>query len=316
VAGALTRLVLLQVSLTLLASNFNKFIMNDNVFELINPQSKSLAIKVHSFESDEYFSDLNKYNYFSVILVLAGTGSIVADISEYTFNKNSLICFSLYQPFKIRSEGKFKGLMINFHPEFFCLHKHRNEVSCNGVLFNNIYESPVIDLTPDETQLLLTTMVALRSEMQRPGISQLELLLSYLKILLINASRIKIGWRNQEEPPTGKKPDMLNNLKDAIEKHFKSLHSPGDYAGLLNISTAALNRVSKVHFNKTLSNLIADRIIIEAKRQLYLTSKPIKLIAYELGFNDEFYFSRFFKSHVAISPQFFRDTVGFDRANA
>jgi hypothetical protein len=78
VAGVLTGLVLLQVSLTLLASNFNKFIMNDNVFELINLQSKSLAIKVHSFESDEYFSDLNKYNYFLVILVLAGTGVFTA----------------------------------------------------------------------------------------------------------------------------------------------------------------------------------------------------------------------------------------------
>jgi len=291
----------------------NEFIMNNNVLELINPQSKSLAIKVHAFEDDEYFRSFNKYNYFSVILVLAGKGSLMADISEYTFNENSLLCFSLYQPFKIKSEGEFKGVMINFHPEFFCLHKHRNEVSCNGVLFNNIYESPVVNLTPDETQQLLTITAGLQSEIQRPGATQLELLISYLKILLINASRIKIDRRNLADAPAKKNPDILNSLKDAVEKHFKSLHSAGDYADLLNISTAALNRVSKTHFNKTLSNLIADRIIIEAKRQLYLTANPIKLIAYELGFNDEFYFSRFFKSHVAISPQFFRDTVGFDR---
>ncbi|WPU92248.1 helix-turn-helix domain-containing protein [Mucilaginibacter sabulilitoris] len=287
--------------------------MNDNALELFNPQSKSLVFKVFTFENDEYFNSLKQYNYFSVILILSGKGSLMADISEYSFKENSLMCFSLYQPFKIQCEKGFKGIMVNFHPEFFCLHKHRNEVSCNGVLFNNIYASPIINLPIDETQYLLTIITGLKIEMERTGTHQLEVLISYLKILLINASRIKIKQTHLEYASIEKRPVILSNLKNAIEEHFKLLHSPGDYAELLNISTAALNRISKTHFNKTLSNLIADRIIIEAKRQLYLTSKPVKLIAYELGFNDEFYFSRFFKSNVAISPQYFRDTVGFDR---
>ena len=289
--------------------------MNDNILELINPLSKSLAFKVHTFEDDKYFSSLKKYNYFSVILVLAGKGTVIADISEYDFSENNLLCFSLYQPFMIKCEEGLKGIVINFHPEFFCLHKHRNEVSCNGVLFNNIYDAPVLSLTNDETQSLLTVIAGLKDEMQRPGIDQPEVLISYLKILLINASRIKIERQNINIT-AGKKPVILTRLQDAIEVNFKKLHTPGDYARLLNISIAALNRVCKTHFNKTLSNLITERIIIEAKRQLYLTSDPVKLIAYELGFTDEFYFSRFFKTNVGISPQFFRDTVGFDRANA
>ncbi|MDP9081187.1 MAG: helix-turn-helix transcriptional regulator [Bacteroidota bacterium] len=290
--------------------------MNDNALELFNPQNKSLVFKVFTFEGDEYFNSLKQYNYFSLILILAGKGSLMADISEYSFKENSLMCFSLYQPFKIQCENGLKGIIVNFHPEFFCLHKHRNEVSCNGVLFNNIYESPVTNLTTDEAQYLLTIITGLKVEMERPGTPQTEALISYLKILLINASRIKIEQRHFGYVSIEKGPAILNSLKDVIEEHFKSLHRPGDYAKLLNISTAALNKISKTHFNKTLSNLIADRIITEAKRQLYLTSKSVKLVAYELGFNDEFYFSRFFKSNVAISPQLFRDTVGFDRGNA
>lgn len=290
--------------------------MSGNTLELINPQSKSLAFKVYAFEDDGYFSSLEKYNYFSVILVIKGKGTVTADLSEYPFDGTCLMSFSLYQPFKIKSEGAFQGVMVNFHPDFFCLHKHRNEVSCNGVLFNNIYDSPVTVLVKDETDLLLSTINGLKLELQSTGIAQTEALISYLKILLINASRIKIQQQQVEDASIAKTPVILNTLKSAIEEHFTSLHSPGEYADLLNISTAALNRVSKTHFNKTLSNLISDRIIIEAKRQLYLTDKPVKQIAYELGFNDEFYFSRFFKNHVAISPQFFRDTIGFNRANA
>jgi len=51
--------------------------------------------------------------------------------------------------------------------------------------------------------------------------------------------------------------------------------------------------------------------VIEAKRELYLTSKPVKAIAYELGFDDEYYFSRFFKANASVSPQLYRSTVGF-----
>jgi YesN/AraC family two-component response regulator len=60
--------------------------------------------------------------------------------------------------------------------------------------------------------------------------------------------------------------------------------------------------------------LISERIIIEAKRELYLTTKPIKELAYELGYEDEYYFSRFFKKNANVSPQMYRETVGFGKA--
>ena len=62
--------------------------------------------------------------------------------------------------------------------------------------------------------------------------------------------------------------------------------------------------------------MISERIMIEAKRELYLTNKPVKEIAYQLGYDDEYYFSRFFKINADVSPQLYRETVGFGRAEA
>ena len=64
------------------------------------------------------------------------------------------------------------------------------------------------------------------------------------------------------------------------------------------MSPKALAKITRTHFNKTLSSLINERIIIEAKRELYLTGKTVKEIAYELGYEDEYYFSRFFKTNA------------------
>lgn len=110
-----------------------------------------------------------------------------------------------------------------------------------------------------------------------------------------------------------KEPFILQNLKEAIEANYRTKHSASDYAAMLNISAKALAKITKNYFSKTLSGLIAERIIIEAKRELYLTSKPVKLIAYELGYEDEFYFSRFFKTNADVSPQMYRETVGHGR---
>lgn len=279
---------------------------------MINPQTKALAFNVFSFEDGTCFEQLKNYSYYSMILVLEGTGKFKADTAEYDFAASCLMCFSIYQPFMIKPDNRFRGLLINFHPDFFCIHKHQEEVACNGVLFNNAYATPLVRLDETSVTTLLSVVHSLKSEMQQPAVAQYELLISYLKIFLIHASRTKmLDQGSVTVPDTGREPFILKTLKDAIEEHFRTKHSPGEYADLLNITTKALNRLSKSFFNKTLTSLIKERIMIEAKRELYLTAKSIKVIAYELGFNDEFYFSRFFKNSAAVSPQVYRETVGF-----
>lgn len=155
-----------------------------------------------------------------------------------------------------------------------------------------------------------------KDELKKSALAQSELLISYLKIFLITASRLKT-----EQQTIGRKaitnnedPFILQNLKNYIETHYKTMHSASEYANMLAITPKALTRLTKAHFNKTLTDLISERIIIEAKRELYLTNKAVKEIAYELGYNDEYYFSRFFKKNADVSPQLYRETVGFNRA--
>jgi YesN/AraC family two-component response regulator len=287
-----------------------------NAYTITNPQNGNLAFKLFHFSDNNHYDHLQRNNYYSLIWVKKGKGKVKADFAEHHFEENSLLAFSPYQPFMICTTENIEGIAIHFHPDFYCIHMHQKEVSCNGVLFNNIYQPPFTQISGSATDTFNMVIEQMKNEMQNAGMAQYELLISYLKIFLITASRLKTEQLLEATNHINdtKEPFILQNLKDAIELNFKTKHAPSHYADLLNISAKALAKLSKTHFNKTLTDLISERIIIEAKRELYLTNKAVKEIAYELGYDDEHYFSRFFKTNADISPQGYRETVGFAKA--
>jgi len=286
---------------------------DQTAFTLVNKQNGNLAFKIFSFNDNSYFDHLQRNNYYALIWVKEGGGVLKTDFAEYRFKNNSLFSFVPYQPF-LFSSGLIQGIAIYFHSEFFCIHKHQTEVTCNGILFNAIYDAPFFSVDENLEIALNNIIEQIKSEIQNPGFAQYELLISYMKIFLIAASRAKAKQQPNTIKTAGRDPFILQDLKDAIEKEFKLKHAPKDYADMLNISLNALAKITKKHFNKTLTSLITERIIIEAKRELYLTNKTVKQLAYELGYEDEYYFSRFFKKNASISPQVYRETVGFGKA--
>lgn len=288
---------------------------NQTSLTLVNPQNGNLAFKLLTIDNGGHFDHIQRNNYYTLVWITEGNGLVKADFAEYEFKASSLFAFSPYKPFMFVAD-KLRGTAIHFHPDFFCIHKHQTEVACNGVLFNNIYQPPYTLIDESSREVLVMLIEQMKSETRKAALAQYEILVSYLKIFLITASRLKADQQPETLDSTSdtKEPFVLQHLKDAIEKDFKKKHSAGDYADSLNISAKALAKITKRHFGKTITELIADRIIIEAKRELYLTKKTVKEVAYELGYEDEHYFSRFFKNKVDVSPQMYRETVGFGRA--
>ena len=77
------------------------------------------------------------------------------------------------------------------------------------------------------------------------------------------------------------------------------------------MSEKNLNRICKITFNKTTSDVIADRIILEAKRMLVHSKSSVIQISVELGYEDDSYFIRVFKKRTGETPlQFIK---GYDK---
>lgn len=292
--------------------------MSTNPLTLVDPQNGNLALKLVDFTDNSGFDHLQRHNYFSIIWIKQGQALLKADFSEYAVGGDTMLFFAPYQPFLLASSGELLGSALYFHSDFFCIFRHQADIESNGVLFNNVYQPPYVTVDSPAALTFDNLLAQMRTEMQRPALSQYELLVSYLKILLIQATRLKVDQTPELQIGAGPsdEPFVLQQLKGSIEAHFRSKHAPGDYADLLSLTPKALGKLTKKHFQKTLTDLIAGRIVVEAKRELYLTGKPVKSIARELGFGDEYHFSRFFKNHTDVSPQRYRTTVGFGRQTA
>ncbi|XCF07288.1 helix-turn-helix domain-containing protein [Tamlana crocina] len=292
--------------------------VQNNNYTLVNPQTGNLAFKVYDLEKDDLSNQVQRLNHYSLIWIQKGSGSVIANFTEFNFAENTLLSFSPFQPFVVKPVTNIQGVVVHFHPDFFCIHKHQKEVACNGVLFNNIYSLPMVRVEEKAASSFEMIIDQIKDEMKKSALAQYELIVSFLKIFLITASRLKTEQQSgsKKETINNEEPFIFQNLKNYIETHFKTKHSASDYANMLAITPKALTRLTKTHFNKTLTDLISERIIIEAKRELYLTNKTVKEIAFELGYNDEYYFSRFFKKNAEVSPQQYRETVGFNKAAA
>lgn len=277
---------------------------------IIDKQNGELAFRLEELNDLSQFDHLQRRNYYSIVLLCGISYELSVDFKSFELQGNHMICLAPYQPFMIRSEEKCQGYLLNFHPDFFCTYRHQNEIETEGFLFNNFHGLPYF--TVNEQSLFLNLIDQISKEMDKDSIAQHEVLVAYLKVFLIEAVRHKKQFDQQLTPRSSdSKTEILQNLVDAIDSNYCKFHSPQEYADELCVSPKTLASIVKKYLNQTTSSLISNRIIIEAKRELYLTSKPVKQVAAFLGFDDEFYFSRFFKKKVGVSPDIYRKTVGF-----
>lgn len=79
-----------------------------------------------------------------------------------------------------------------------------------------------------------------------------------------------------------------------------------DFAEQLNVHVNHLNRSVKENTGKTTSQIIAERMLQEAKILLKYSPLNVSEIAYALGFTETTHFNNFFKKHAQLSPLRFR----------
>lgn len=244
---------------------------------------------------------------FTLFLLERGSGTVRVDHTMHDFAAPVLLCLNPYQRVAFATKRAASGWMLQFHANFFCIETHHHAVGCNGVLFNEVYDVPLVKLDAGLLLQFGRLMEEMDDELRQQAVAHMEVLVSCLKILLIKATRLKLEQQGSDGLAATKRPEVLRRFRELLETRYQTLHSPSEYARLLGTSPKILARLAKTHFHKTLAEIIRDRVMKHAKWQLLHTLKPVKQVAHEVGFDDEFYFSRLFKRSFGCSPAAFRE---------
>ena len=245
---------------------------------------------------------------YTVYCIPKGQGVFHSDFGAFPFTGPALLFATPMQLIYLEDCKNLTCTRLQFHSDFYCIEYHRLEVACNGLLFNNIYIDPVVILSAKDLAIFESLLDNMQGELEQQ-VSSETVTQAYLQLFLAKSSAIKIASLEQPAEQSTK-DEMMERFRALLDKNYLVLHKPSEYASLLAMTPDNFTKRCTRYFKKTPSQLIQERLILEAKKQLHLTRQSIKEIAYNLKFQDEFYFSRFFKKFTKISPHAFREKTG------
>jgi len=255
---------------------------------------------------DRLFFSRDRFNKYFTIAWNPGESQIVTiDGSEYDFPANSLLTLLFNQTFSFENSENI--IAWQFNREFYCIIDHDSEVSCVGFLFSNTDHLFVTlnDRAQHKLQLLSAVFI---EEFNTTDNIQNEMLLVLLKRLIIYVTRLARSGYAPAKKLQDERFHIIRKFNLLVEKNFKSAHSVSFYAEELCKSPKTLSNLFAIFNQKTPSQIIQERITVEAKRLLCYTDRSVKHITFELGFEDVSYFSNFFKKNTGVSPSDFRNS--------
>ncbi|CAM1338950.1 helix-turn-helix domain-containing protein [Tenacibaculum aestuarii] len=261
------------------------------------------SLQTVQFQKSCVVNSPQQIEQFKIFWIKEGSGTYNIDFKSYSFKGNTLFFLSPGQVFSVVSEKMKEIYQLSFTRDFYCLQAHDTEVACNGVLFNNVYETPFVFPSENEAEKLNFILLSLIEEFELEETAQHDMLQSLLKQFIVYSVRMK---EEKDVVKENTETKLFKEFSLLVELNFTKLHSVTDYANRLGLSPKSLTKHFKNIGTQTPSDFIKNRIITEAKRLLLYTNKAIKHIAFELGFNDPAYFSRFFTKATGSSPKEFK----------
>jgi len=268
-----------------------------NTFEF--PPIRQCNVVIPLDDPNEDFHGAHRHNFFEIIWCLDNKGYQVIDFEKIANKVGRIFTLSPGQVHDTSGDAQSVRMLI-FSTDFVD-NRYRKQVLLEQFFSSPSARPPFYDVTPEALPYLEPIFMLIHDECLRenPDWDLVESLTISFLLYVLRFSEVNQCFGSRED-------SRVADLKILVEKNYRQEKRTDFYANQLNITNKRLNELTKQALGKTVSTLVHDRVILEAKRELMFTENSIKHIALSLGYTDPAYFSRFFISHVGKSPSKFR----------
>ena len=167
-------------------------------------------------------------------------------------------------------------------------------------------ERPAIHLEAENQALIRDYLDLLLVSFERGHLDDRELI--KYKVYLILRGIGRVGMSQQTPLPTlGTGEKISKTFGELVLQHYTHERNVAFYAEKMGITPSHLSTTVKHVTGKTCSEIISGMVIVEAKTKLKESTMSIQEIAYSLNFPSLSFFGKYFKRHVGVGPQEYRN---------
>ena len=261
-----------------------------HIFEITKEVVENLKAK----SEDAHFHDFEE-----LIIVTEGSLEHYIDFQVEVISAPSVSYVSMGKMHRVVEHDDLRGWVINYQSEFI------PDSQLN--FYSNFFTATNIPISPNACTsrfISLCKIIETEYKQEYPDLSTIRYLTTGL-ISMIEAER-KRNIHVENTLKTSQIATFTNFLR-ILEENYRRDEGVTFYAEKMNMSERNLNIICKNNFQKSVSEIIETRKLIEAKNQLIHTDKSVSEIGYDLGYNEKSYFSRVFHNKLSITPTQFRE---------
>jgi AraC-like DNA-binding protein len=246
----------------------------------------------------------HRHIFYHLVCFSHGAGSHSIDFLRYPVEAGQIYFMPPGQVHSWSFEGRQEGWVINFSVDFLRAFLLDQGYLDRFAFFSGRAEDSVVRLVPPVREQVYELLEQMLRQFDGGDRSDADLLrVRLLELFLVVRAGMPAGHAAHA---MGQKQQMMVQLRGLIDQHYKTLRLPGEYARLLHITPNHLNSLCQELLGRPAGAVIRDRVLLEAKRLLTNADMTAAEIAYELNFQDNSYFSRFFKKYEGVTPEGFR----------
>lgn len=268
----------------------------DKVYNLL-PSNHEIEVFRLEDADNSLFANYQRYDFYQLIWFtqVDGDSDYFLDFNKYSITSNQLVLVFPGQIDMLNIKDKQGYIFAIQNESFFHINQRINSDYLNGYL-SNIFLSPDKNITYILEQI--TQLILIESK----GKNRPILMESYMEAFLFHVATLA------DNKQKNKSDFVIARLMQLIDAHFISQRETEYYADILGMTPKKINDACKKGTGKTVKQHLQERLILEAKREIRINQKSLKEIAFDLGFNEPAYFTRFFKQHTSLTPTEFKDS--------
>jgi AraC family transcriptional activator of pobA len=249
----------------------------------------------------------HRHDFQEILWIRSGRGEQAIDGQTFSIQPTTFYLIARGQVHQLITGIDVDGLVIRFSDEFLPHFPSLEIGHYQTVLFNNITINHTLPLSADEVasfESLLGQMV--HEHQNRAESGQDEILRHLLTVLLIKLQQVQSRLIQDGQTAVSIHAQQYQQFIQLLEERYTQTHAVQDYADALHMTPRQLTAVTRKFSGSSAKQIIADRLMLEAKRYLTFTNQSVKEIAFSLGYKDPSYFSKSFKKQIGVAPQAYK----------